>query len=101
MLALVLFCSNVQAWSDPGHNIICEIAFRLAPPDTRAAIRKLMEIDTEFKTFADSYVYPDNPFRGLPRVRATEHHVNLPRDSKGDLPRTNARRPTNAYSPRS
>lgn len=42
-----------------------------------------MEIDTEFKTFADSCVFPDHPFRGQPRIRAPEHYVNLPRDSKG------------------
>lgn len=82
-LALAAFCDEARAWSDPGHKIICEIAFRLAQQDTRAAIRKLMETDTEFKTFADSCVFPDHPFRGQPRIRAPEHYVNLPRDSKG------------------
>jgi hypothetical protein len=81
--AFVSLCGDAHAWSDPGHKIICEIAFRLAQPGTQAAIRKLMEIDTEFRTFADSCVYPDHPIRGLPRIRSTEHYVNLPRDSKG------------------
>lgn len=74
-VALLSLCSNVRAWSDPGHKIICEIAFRLAQPDTRAAIQKLIDSDTEFKIFADSCVYPDHPIRGLPRIRATEHYV--------------------------
>lgn len=82
-LALALLCGEARAWSDPGHKIICEIAFRLAQQDTRAAIRRLMEADTEFKTFADSCVFPDHPFRGQARIRASEHYVNLPRDSKG------------------
>jgi hypothetical protein len=82
-LALASLCGNAQAWSDPGHKIICEIAFRLAQQDTRAAIRRLLESDTEFKTFADSCVFPDHPFRGQPRIRASEHYINLPRNSKG------------------
>jgi hypothetical protein len=65
-LALASLCDDARAWSDPGHKIICEIAFRLAQQDTRAAIRKLLETDTEFKTFADSCVFPDHPFRGQP-----------------------------------
>ena len=82
-LGCILLSAEARAWSDPGHKIICEIAFRLAQPITRAAIQKLMELDTEFKTFADSCVYPDHPIRGLPRIRSTEHYVNLARDSKG------------------
>lgn len=82
-LALVLLCGDARAWSDPGHKIICEIAFRLAHQDTRAAIRRLIESDIEFETFSDSCVFPDHPFRGQPRIRALEHYVNLPRDSKG------------------
>jgi hypothetical protein len=82
-LAVASFCDDARAWSDPGHTIICEIAFRLAHQDTRAAIRRLMESDTEFKIFSDSCVFPDHPFRGQPRIRAPEHYVNLPRDSKG------------------
>jgi hypothetical protein len=33
---------------DEGHKIVCEIAFRLAQPDTRAAARELIRSDTEF-----------------------------------------------------
>jgi hypothetical protein len=37
MSTLVLFCGgNAWAWGDTGHKIVCEIAFRLAQPDTRA-----------------------------------------------------------------
>lgn len=41
MLALGSQCGNANAWGDEGHKIVCEIAFRLAQPDTRAAVRKL------------------------------------------------------------
>jgi S1/P1 Nuclease len=78
VLALLAFCNNASAWGDTGHKIVCEIAFRLAQSDTRAAIRKLIRSHTEFDTFTDSCVFPDHP-----RRRKPEHFINLPRDSKG------------------
>jgi hypothetical protein len=76
--ALISLCGPARAWGDEGHRIICEIAFRLAQVDTRAAIRRLVRSDTEFGTFTDSCVYPDHP-----RKRANEHFINLPRHSHG------------------
>jgi nuclease S1 len=76
--ALLALGDDAMAWGDLGHKVICEIAFRLVQPDTRAAVRRLIVSDTEFKTFADSCVFPDHP-----RRRASEHFINLPRDSKG------------------
>jgi hypothetical protein len=77
-LVLLSLCSNAWAWGDAGHKIICEIAFRLVQPDTQAAIQKLISLDTQFRTFSESCVFPDHP-----RIRAPEHFINLPRDSKG------------------
>ena len=79
-LLLVLFpvSSDVWAWGDQGHKVICEIAFRLVQPNTRAEIRKLIGTDEQFNTFSDSCIWPDHP-----RQRASEHFVNLPRDSDG------------------
>lgn len=78
MLALVAQFSNAHAWGDEGHRIVCEIAFRLAQADTRAAVRKLIRSDTEFDTFSESCVFPDHP-----RRRASEHFINLARNSQG------------------
>jgi hypothetical protein len=77
-LAFLSFVSNAQAWGDNGHKIICEIAFRLADRGTRDQVQKLIAIDTEYKTFADSCTFADHP-----RQRSDEHYINLPRDSKG------------------
>jgi hypothetical protein len=77
-LALVACSGHAWAWGDTGHKIVCEIAFRLAAPDTRAAVRKLVKSDSEFDTFAESCTGPDHP-----HVRAPEHFINLPRNSKG------------------
>ena len=78
VLALLALCTEARAWGDEGHKVVCEIAFRLAQPDTRAAVRRLIRSDTEFDTFSDLCVFPDHP-----RIRASEHFINLPRDSKG------------------
>jgi hypothetical protein len=78
LLAFTLLSSEARAWGDLGHKVICEIAFRSVQPDTRAAINLLIKLDIAFKTFSDSCIYPDHP-----RIRADEHFLNLPRDSKG------------------
>ncbi|WP_316158725.1 MULTISPECIES: S1/P1 nuclease [unclassified Bradyrhizobium] len=70
-------CGQAAAWGDEGHKIVCEIAFRLAQPDTRAAVRKLIKSGTEFDTFADSCIFPDHP-----RIHPPRHFLNLPRDGK-------------------
>lgn len=76
--AFLSIAGEARAWGDLGHKVICEIAFQLVQPNTRAAINSLIELDSEFKTFSDSCVFPDHP-----RIRAPEHFLNLPRDSKG------------------
>jgi hypothetical protein len=38
--------SDAWAWGDQGHKVICEIAFRLVQPNTRAEIQKLISTET-------------------------------------------------------
>jgi hypothetical protein len=76
--AIVACCGNAHAWGDTGHKIVCDLAFRLAAPDTRAEIRRLIRLDREFDFFADSCTWPDHP-----RKRAEEHFINLKRDATG------------------
>ena len=81
LLALVVLfpiSGDAWAWGDQGHKVICEMAFRLAQPSTRAEIQKLISNDQQFDTFSESCVWPDHP-----RQRANEHFLNLPRDSDG------------------
>ena len=56
ILALASQCGNALAWGDEGHKIVCEIAYRLAQPDTRSAVRRLIRSDTEFDTFSEILV---------------------------------------------
>src|SRR6478609_4843591 len=98
MILLAIFgfasmCSHAYAWGDEGQKIICELAFRLSAPDTRAAIDKLIQSDDEFSTFSDSCICPDHP-----RRRAEEHFLICPETRRG-LCRTSVPRRQNASSP--
>ena len=78
-LALAGMTGNAFAWGNTGHMIVCEIAFRLVAPDTRAAIQKLIRTDKspKFNTFSKACTAPDQP----PKVRSSEHFINLARDA--------------------
>lgn len=77
-LALAGMTGNAFAWGNTGHMIVCEIAFRLVAPDTRAAIQKLIRTDknVKFNTFSKACTAPDNP-----HTRPSEHFINLARDA--------------------
>jgi hypothetical protein len=74
------FCGHALAWGDTAHQVICEIAFRLARPATQAEIQRLILSDpaAAFPDFSESCVLPDHP-----RTRNSEHYINLPRNSTG------------------
>jgi hypothetical protein len=80
VLFLGSFCGHALAWGDTAHQVICEVAFRLAKPATQTEIQRLINSDptTKFPDFSESCVLPDHP-----RIRASEHFLNLPRDSAG------------------
>jgi hypothetical protein len=79
VLALLTIApQQARAWGDQGHRVICEMAIRLVQPNTRAEIQKLISNDDRFSSFSDACTWPDHP-----RQRASEHFVNLPRDSDG------------------
>jgi S1/P1 Nuclease len=73
-------CIDAWAWGDTAHQVICEMALRLAKPATQAEIQRLINSDAaaRFPDFSESCVLPDHP-----RTRAPEHFLNLSRDSTG------------------
>jgi hypothetical protein len=77
-LAVALLPRPAAACGDEGHKVVCEIAFRLVQPSTRAEIKKLISADDRFASFSEACTWPDHP-----RQRAAEHFVNLPRDADG------------------
>lgn len=73
-------CGSALAWGDEAHQVICEVAFRLAKPNTQSEIKRLIDSDpaATYPDFSESCVQPDHQ-----RTRPTEHYVNLPRTSLG------------------
>jgi hypothetical protein len=78
MVVLFPISGDAWAWGDEGHKVVCEIALRLVQPNSRAEIQKLISNDERFTSFSDSCTWLDHP-----RQRASEHFLNLPRDSDG------------------
>src|SRR5262245_42042670 len=62
-------------WGDLGHKVVCELAFHELNTKARKEVTRLIRQDEEFRTFADSCVWPDHPKR-----REIEHYINVPRD---------------------
>ena len=80
MLLLGSLCGNALAWGDTAHQVICEVAFRLAKPATQAEIQRLINSDPSatFPDFSEACVLADHQ-----RTRPAEHFLNLPRASVG------------------
>ena len=61
-----------------GHEIICEMVFQELDPGPRERVKSLVQQDQEFRLFSKACAWPDHP-----RIRRTEHYVNLKRDATG------------------
>ena len=49
MLLLGSFCGKALAWGDTAHQVICEVAFRLAQPATQAEVQRLISLGASRK----------------------------------------------------
>ena len=76
LLILLLFLPSLaSAWGGTGHTVICEIAFQELSPQARNEVKRLIRLDKEFTTFAESCRWADEP-----RERAPDHYINVPRN---------------------
>ena len=80
---LLLSPAPANAWSDPGHEAICQIALLEMPPATRKKVTRILLPDSrEFKPFARACVWADDQ-KGvngtLQHARRGDHFVNVPR----------------------
>ncbi len=77
---LLLFCAVLAseiafAWGETGHEVICQMAFEQLDTTARREVERLIRLDAEFDTFADSCVFADTP----ERIRMFDHFMNVPR----------------------
>ena len=75
-LALAGSAGSAGAWGEIGHKIVCEIAFRELNLKARQEVSRLIALDTQYDTFSDSCIWPDNP-----RQRKPEHFINVKRST--------------------
>ncbi len=75
---LMLLPSIVFAWGEDGHRVVCQIAFDELTPSARIEVTRLLALDPDFESFADSCLYADSP----ERIRFLDHFMNLPRSTR-------------------
>lgn len=77
-LTLLLLCPAAAfGWGDTGHRAVCEIAWVELEAPARAEVERLIGLDPQFETFAESCTWADTP----ERQREFDHFVNFPRDT--------------------
>jgi len=79
LMVRLLAPGHANAWSDPGHGAICQIALLELPATTR---RKVNQILSSEKPFATACAWADEQkgVAGTPQhARREEHFVNVPR----------------------
>jgi len=57
-----------------GHRIVCQIAFDELTPAARTEVNRLLELDADFDSFAESCLFADSP----KRIRFLDHFMNMP-----------------------
>lgn len=65
----------VLAWGETGHRVVCQIAYDELLPEARAELDRLIEMDPDFDSFAESCLFADTP----ERIRWQDHFINVPR----------------------
>ena len=75
LLCVLLPIEIALAWGDTGHKVVCQMAYELLDPAARREVERLIKLDADFDTFAESCVFADRP----ERIRMFDHFMNVPR----------------------
>lgn len=75
-LLLAFLPSLVLAWGNLGHQTICQMTMEELTPAASAEVERLIDLDPNFDSFADSCSFAD-----FPRLRRAGHFLNLPRSA--------------------
>jgi hypothetical protein len=65
------------AWGGTGHRVVCQIAYEELLTEAREEIDRLLALDPNFESFAESCLFADSP----ERIRWRDHFINLPRSA--------------------
>lgn len=73
---LILLIPRVSfGFGETGHRAVCQIAYDELTPAASSEVSRLIALDPEYDTFADSCLFADGP----PRHRTEDHYLNVPR----------------------
>jgi hypothetical protein len=61
-----------------GHRIVCQIAFDELTPVAKTEVNRLLALDPDFESFAESCLFAEIP----KRIRWLDHQINLPRSTQ-------------------
>ena len=78
ILMIMLLPSVASAWGENGHRVVCQIAFDELTPAASAEVNRLLALDPDFESFAESCLFADSP----ERIRFLDHFMNLPRSTQ-------------------
>ena len=77
--AILMAClpAAALAWGEDGHRVVCQIAYDELTEAARAEVDRLLALDADFDSFAESCLFADEP----ERIRWMDHFINLPRST--------------------
>ena len=78
MLLFVLVPSIALSWGEDGHRVVCQIAFDELTTAARSEVNRLLALDPDFDSFAESCLFADSP----ERIRFLDHFINMPRSAQ-------------------
>lgn len=72
---LLLLPVPALGWGETGHRVVCQIALAELGSAARAEVERLIDLDPDFDSFAESCLYADKP----ERIRVLDHFANMTR----------------------
>lgn len=78
ILWFTLLPSIAFGWGEDGHRVVCQIAFDELTPAASAEVNRLLALDPDFESFAESCLFADSP----ERIRWLDHFINMPRSAQ-------------------
>ncbi len=78
LLLILMIPVTALGWGDTGHRTVCQIAYDELHKIVRAKVDRLIDLDPDFASFAESCLFADRPTR----IRGQDHYIKVPRSSQ-------------------
>jgi len=79
IVCIIFFAPSFAfGWGETGHRVVCQIAYDELLPAARQELDRLISLDPDFDSFAESCLFADSP----ERIRWRDHFINVPRSAR-------------------